>query len=149
MATNSRQQIFREWTSGTLIYAVVMGFFNDYTDFLHVESFSTVFLAALVMQALTFATFGLKKVVTRWYRGRSGSGTGTKIAHGLSIWAIMFFSKFVFLGVINIVFGSTVEISSFIGLVLIIAVMVIFSRLIEVIERKLGGTDRDLTPLGV
>ena len=147
MPLNSRQRIFREWTSGTLIYAVVMGFFNDYTDFLRIESFSTVFLAALVMQALTFATFGLKEGVSRWYRGRTG--TGIKVAHGLSIWAIMFFSKFVFLEVINIVFGSAVEITSFVGLMLIIAVMVIVSRLIEVIDRKLGSANRDRTSLDV
>ena len=100
------------------------------------------------MQALTFATFGLKKAVSGWYRGRAGTGTGIKIAHGLSIWAIMFFSKFVFLGVINIVFGTAVEISSFVGLILIIGVMVILSRLIEFIDRRLGSADRDLTPLG-
>jgi hypothetical protein len=147
VATSSKQRIFREWTSGTLIYAVVMGFFNDYTDFLRIESFSTVFLAALVMQALTSATFSVKKRVNSWYQGRTG--TGIKIAHGLSIWAIMFFSKFVFLEVINIVFASAVEISSFVGLMLIIAVMVILSGLIEVIDRKLGSADRDLTPLGV
>lgn len=139
--------MFREWTSGTLIYAVVMGFFNDYTDFLRIESFSTVFLAALVMQALTAATLSVKKRVSSWYQGRTG--TGTKIAHGLSIWAIMFFSKFVFLEVINIVFASAVEISSFVGLMLIIAVMVILSGSIEVIDRKLGSADRDLTPLGL
>lgn len=50
---------------GTLIYAVVMGFFNDNTDYLFFDSFSTVFLAALVMQALTMATFGLKKRFAR------------------------------------------------------------------------------------
>jgi hypothetical protein len=54
----------------------------------------------------------------------------------------------VFLGVINIVFARAVEISSFVGLMLIIAVMVILSRLIEVVDRKLGSADRDLTPLG-
>jgi hypothetical protein len=121
---------------GTLLYAVVMGFFNDYTDYLSIQSFSTLFLAALVMQALTFATFSFKGEVSRWYRGRTG--TGTRIAHGLSIWAIMFFSKFVFLEVIDIVFGSAVEITSFVGLLLIIATMVISSRLIEMIDSRLA-----------
>ena len=40
-----KQRIFRDWTLGTLLYAVVMGFFNDYTDLLDVESFSTLFMA--------------------------------------------------------------------------------------------------------
>ena len=133
---NNRQRIFRDWTTGTLLYAVVMGFFNDYTDYLIIESFSTVFLAALVMQALTFFTFSFKGWVSRWYQGRTG--TGTKIAHGLSIWAIMFFSKFVFLEVIDIIFGDAVEITSFVGLILIITTMVILSRLIELVDRRLA-----------
>ena len=129
---------------GTLLYAVVMGFFNDYTDYLSVQSFSTLFLAALVMQALTYATFSFKGRVSRWYRGRTG--TGTLIAHGLSIWAIMFFSKFVFLEVINIVFGSAVEITSFVGLLLIIATMVIAGRLIELIDRRLADETAESSP---
>jgi hypothetical protein len=137
---NNRQRIFRDWTTGTLLYAVVMGFFNDYTDYLRIESFSTVFLAALVMQALTFFTFSFKGWVSRWYRGRTG--TGVKIAPGLSIWAIMFFSKFVFLEVIDIVFGEAVEITSFVGLILIIATMVILSRLIELVDRRLADDPR-------
>jgi hypothetical protein len=41
----------------------------------------------------------------------------------LSIWAIMFFSKFVFLWVLDIMFGTSVEVFRFVGLVLIIAAM--------------------------
>jgi hypothetical protein len=44
----------------------------------------------------------------------------------------------VFLEVIDIVFGSAVEITSFVGLLLIIATMVIASRLIELIDRRLA-----------
>jgi hypothetical protein len=135
---NSKQLIFRDWTLGTLIYAVVMGFFDDYTDFLTTDSFSTLFLAALVMQALTFATFQFKKRVGTWFRGRP-EGTGTKVAHGLSIWAILFFSKFIFLEVIDFTFGDAVEISSFVGLMVIIAVMVIASRLIDAIDQWLAA----------
>ncbi len=133
---NNRQRLFRDWTLGTLLYASVMGFFSDYTDYLVVESFSTLFLAAFVMQALTFFTFSLKKRVSRWYRGRSGKGM--KIAHGMSIWAIMFFSKFVFLEVIDITFGDAVNVTSFVGLILIIATMVILSRLIDLVDDRLA-----------
>jgi preprotein translocase subunit SecY len=130
---------------GTLLYAVVMGFFNDYTELVDVASFSTLFMASLVMQALTFATFGLKNRVSSWYRGRAETN---KIAHGLSIWAVLFVSKFVYLEVINIIFGSAVEISGFVGLVLIIAVMVIVGRLIVLIDQRLSDSP-EVTTLAI
>lgn len=142
---SARQRIFRDWTLGTLLYAAVMGFFDDYTDYLIVESFSSLFLAAFVMQALTFFTFGLKKTVSRWYRGRSG--TGIKVAHGLSIWAIMFFSKFVFLEVIDIIFGDAVNVTSFVGLILIIASMVVLQRLIDLADTLLADEPPDKSPM--
>lgn len=122
-----------------------MGFFDDYTDYLIVESFSSLFLAAFVMQALTFFTFGLKKTVSHWYRGRSG--TGIKVAHGLSIWAIMFFSKFVFLEVIDIIFGDAVNVTSFVGLILIIASMVVLQRLIDLADTLLADEPPDKSPM--
>ena len=60
----------------------------------------------------------------------------------------MFFSKFVFLEVIDLAFGSAVEITSLVGLILTIAVMVIVSRVIEVIDRRLAD-DTEFTPLVV
>jgi hypothetical protein len=53
---------FQELFVGTLIYAVVLGFFNDYTSIVYAKSFSTIFLAAVLLEALTFLTFELKSV---------------------------------------------------------------------------------------
>lgn len=69
---NNKQLIFEEMFVGTLIYAVVLGFFNDYTDIFYAKSFSTIFLCALVMQILTFLTFELKNRVIAWLKGREG-----------------------------------------------------------------------------
>ncbi len=121
---------------GTLLYAVVMGFFNDYTDILDVTSFSTLFLAALVMQALTWATFRLKLRATAPFKGRTSAGS--RIGMGLSVWAILFVSKFVFLEVIDILFGSSVEISGFFGLMAIILAMVVVDRFIELVDGLLA-----------
>ena len=43
---NSHQLLFQEIFIGTLIYAVVLGFFNDYTNIVSAKSFSTIFLLA-------------------------------------------------------------------------------------------------------
>jgi hypothetical protein len=49
----------------------------------------------------------------------------------------MFISKFIFLAVIEFIFGGTAEISGFIGLVLIIFTMTIIKKLIDEIYFKL------------
>lgn len=118
-----------------MLYAVVLGFFNDYSDLLQIASCSTLF-AALVLQALTAATFRVKDVVTKPFKDRS---TGrSRLGYGLSLWAISFFSKFVFLEVILLIFGSAVKINGFVGLMLIVATMVVAQKAIEKTYSKLG-----------
>jgi hypothetical protein len=122
---------------GTLLYAVVLGFFNDYTSYLYTASFSITFLAAFVMQVLTFLTFALKDRVVRWFKGRDGRFS--KIGLVLGVWLIMFLSKFVFLEVIDFIFGYTVDISGFVGLVLIVVCLTIAQQLIEYIDGRLAA----------
>jgi hypothetical protein len=135
-APHARQQLFRSMILGTLIYSVVLGFFNDYTSILHTRSYSTTFAVAVVMQILTYATFFLKDRTVAWYRG--GGLGGSKPAMLFSVWLIMFLSKFVFLGAIGLIFGDAVEISGFVGLLLIIACMTVAQALVEFVDAKLG-----------
>ncbi len=133
---NSRQIIFKEMFVGTLIYAVVLGFFNDYTDIFYANSFSTIFLCALVMQILTYITFKFKNMVIDWLKGRKGFIN--KLGMFFSVWAIMFLSKFVFLWVIDFVFGSYVNINNFVGLITIIVVVTLLNKLTDWTFEKLG-----------
>jgi len=73
---NSRQLLYEEMFVGTLIYAVVLGFFNDYTAMVQADSFSTIFLASIVLQVLTYYTFALKRRVLELIKGRSGAFYG-------------------------------------------------------------------------
>lgn len=57
---------------GTLIYAAVLGFFEDYTNIIATWSYSVTFMVAVVMQLLTMATFALKKRVAQYFRGKQG-----------------------------------------------------------------------------
>ena len=98
---------------GILLYSVVLGFFNDYTDILQTRSYSVTFSVAVVMQLLTYLTFVLKDYVVRWFRRRGGPQH--KVGIVFSVWLIMFLSKFVFLGVISVIFRDAVHISGFVG----------------------------------
>ena len=133
---NKKQELFREMFVGILLYTVVLGFFNDYTNILHTGTYSVTFSVAVVMQILTYLTFALKDwVKTLFPKQRQ---TKHKIGLGFSIWLIMFFSKFVFLGVISVIFRESVEVSGFVGLLLIVACLTIAQRLTLYVYEKLG-----------
>ena len=120
---------------GVLLYSVVLAFFNDYTNIFSVSSYSTTFAVAVVMQLLTYATFFAKdRIVYGFKRAESTN----RIGLALSIWLLMFLSKFVFLGAIELIFSQEVEISGFFGLIAIIASLTIAQSLVELVDKKLA-----------
>jgi len=131
-----KQQLFREMVLGTLVYSVILGFFEDYTDILNTWSYSTTFFVAVVMQILTYLTFELKDWVVKYFQGKEGKKYLAALV--FSVWLIMFISKFVFLVVIDTIFGSSVEISGFVGLLLIIIAMTVAKYLMDVVYAKLA-----------
>ena len=133
---SARQSLFREMVFGTLVYAVVLGFFNDYTTILDTKSYSTTFLVAIVMQVLTYLTIQTKKNVAGNFKQKAGPWSKTAMV--ISVWLVLFLSKFVFLAVIDFVFGDAVEISGFVGLIAIILTMTIVKELIDYIFNRLA-----------
>ena len=135
-ARSSKQQLFFDMVLGTLVYAVVLGFFEDYTDILNTWSYSITFFVAIVMQILTYMTFWLKSLVVKYFKGKEGRLYKAALVFG--VWLILFLSKFVFLAVIDFIFGSAVEISGFFGLMLIIIVMTVSKQLIDLAYARLA-----------
>ena len=133
---NSKQAIFMNTVLGTLVYAVVLGFFNDYTDILWTRSYSITFAVAVIMQLLTYATFQLKNITVKQLRNINSRFSNFIIV--FSIWLIMFLSKFVFLAVIDFIFGDLVAISGFVGLLLLILTMTTIKQLVDHIYNKLA-----------
>lgn len=132
---SSKQQLFHEMLLGTLIYAVVLGFFDDYTNILATKSYSTTFALAIVLQILTSLTLLLKQRVVAQHQRRADA---SKVTLVLSVWLILFLSKFVFLAVIDRVFGSEVEISGFIGLMAMIVCMTVLQKIANTIDKQLA-----------
>ena len=133
---NNKQEIFRNMVVGILLYSVILGFFNDYTDILHTGTYSTTFALAIVMQILTFFTFIAKDKVIDWFNSREKHNN--RIWLIFSVWLVIFLSKFVFLWVIDFVFRGTVEISGFFGLLIIVVILTIAQKILEMIYNKLG-----------
>jgi hypothetical protein len=139
---SDRQRIFFDWTVDTMLYLVVLGFFSEYTSGVTIDPFSTIFFASLVLYGLTYATFGLKRRVGVWFARRPAPN---RIARGLSIWAILFFSKFVFLEVLDLVFGDAVDFRNFVWLLAVMVVVVVLGKVMDLIYTRLADTPKGRT----
>lgn len=135
--SNNKQLLFKELFAGTLIYAVVLGFFNDYTSIVYAKSFSAIFYSAVVLELLTYLAFLLKGKIIESLKGRQGMFY--RILMLFSVWLIMFLSKFVFIWVIDAIFGNNINIYGFFGILLIVLCVTITHKLADTIFIKLGN----------
>lgn len=134
-----KQLIFKEFFIGTLIYAVVLGFLNEYTDVVAAKSFSTIFFSAIVLQVLTLLAFRLKKFLVAWFKTRNGALA--RLGMFFSVWLVMFTSKFVFIAVLNLIFGSYISINGFFGILLVVVLVTAVHKLADYTFKALGSTE--------
>jgi len=132
----ARQLLFKELFVGTLIYAVVLGFFDDYTSIVEARSFSYVFLAAIVLEVLTCGAFAVKDAIVGGLRHRTSRASTVVMA--LGVWFVMFTSKFVFIWAIDVVFGDDVNVNGFFGIFVVALVVTVMHRLADWVFIRLG-----------
>lgn len=143
MATSqlsTKQQVFTEIVVGTLIYVVVLGFFRDYTDIVTAKSFSTIFLAAFVLEVMTYLTFLLKKRIIAWLKDKSG--TIYRVLTFLCVWLVMFVSKFVFIGVLDLLFSKYIYVHGFFGILFVVLSVTILHKLANFVFHMLAEPPR-------
>ena len=128
------QRLFALFFTGTLIDLVILGLFAEYSDNVHVDSFSTMLLAAVVLQALLKLTIAIEHRVLALFKGKAGAAwTSLKF---FVAWLILFGSKFVILEALTLVFGDSVRFEGlWHGIVWVIAVAVTMVVVEEVIVR--------------
>lgn len=133
---NTKQLIFQELFIGSLIYVTVLGLFNDYTAIVEARSFSTILFASIVLEVLTYLTFLLKNRVISWLKNRQGAIY--KILMFFCVWLIMFLSKFVFIGVIDVMLGEYIIINGFFGILFVALSVTIIHKFALYSFKKLG-----------
>lgn len=137
---SSKQLIFKELFVGTLIYAVVLGIFNDYTSIVYAKSFSTILYSALVLEVLTYLAFSLKSSIVAWLKHREGAFY--KILMFFCIWLVMFLSKFVFIWAIDMIFGENINIHGFFGILYIVLSVTITHKLADKVFLNLADSKK-------
>lgn len=141
----SRQLLFKELFVGTLIYAVVLGFFDDHTSIVEARSFTYVFLAAIVLEVLTCAALAAKDAIVGHLRHRDSRRATALMAFG--VWFVMFASKFVFIWAIDLVLGDDVDINGFFGIFVVALVVTVAHRLADWVFVLLGRSSMSDRPI--
>ncbi len=125
-----RQRIYQEIVFGTLIYAVVVGFFDDYTNILSTSSYSVTFFVAFTLALLTFLSLSLKKYVVSFVRQKAS--LSSKVSLALTVWLVLFLSKFVFMELLDLIFRTSLTISGFFGLTTVVVTMTIAKTVFDI-----------------
>ena len=131
------QARFVSWVSEVLLDIVVLNLFVEYVRTIVIDSFAISVLTALLMKLAIDAVKGLEHRVASYFRSKQGL---VWRALGLiSVFSILFLSKFVILELVNIVFGDHVQLGHFIEIVSIILTMLVGSALLRLVFRQLGS----------
>ena len=122
-ARSNHQQLFIRYTLAILIDFTVLNLFNEYWDYVIIDSFSISFLAAVLLQLLLQVTIVIEHRIASYFKSKSG--LRPKILRLFSSWIVLFISKLIILEAINFTFGSYILFSGPIhGLVAFIIVVI-------------------------
>ena len=135
-----RQRLFVLFFTGTLIDLVVLGLFNEYSDRVYVDTFTTLLLAAIVLQILLKVTIAIEHRVLARFKGKAGAAW--KALKFLVAWLILFGSKFVILEALSLAFSEDVHFNGIwhgiVWLIIVVVTMVIVEELIVRFYRRLA-----------
>ena len=102
----NKQRLFIRYFTAILIDLVVLGLFDEYWRHVEIDSFTIILLAAILMQFLLKGTLALEHRVAGYFNSKDGKLA--KFMRYFSAWFILFASKFVMLGLIDLMFGDEV-----------------------------------------
>jgi hypothetical protein len=101
---SKRQRVFSRYLTATLVDLVVLGLFAEYWEYVTVNSFTIMLLAAALLQILLKLTIVLEHRVAAFFNARPGGFN--KFMRFFTAWLILFGSKFVILEAVVLAFGD-------------------------------------------
>lgn len=136
MATNSRdapatirQQRFLRAVLFVLVDVTVLALFVEHWDRIVIDSYTIALFTAILLQAMLKATIAIEHRIAARFVDRSGPRWMT--IRLLATWMLLFGSKFVILGVVDVVFGEHVELGGLIPFIVLVVVMLAAEAAVE------------------
>jgi len=137
---SDRQRIFLLYFVGALIDLVVLGLFDEYSDKVFVDSFTTMLLASVVLQLLLKATIAVEHRVAGYFKAKPGGWM--KFMRFFCAWLVLFGSKFAILEALDFAFGESVKFEGvfhgIVWLIIVVVTMVIVEEIVVRFYRKLA-----------
>ena len=137
---SDRQRLFMLYFVGALVDLVVLGLFDQYSDKVFVDSFTTMLLASVVLQFLLKATIAVEHKVAAYFNAKSGGLN--RFLRFFCAWLVLFGSKFVILEALSFAFGDSVKFEGvwhgIVWLIIVVVTMVIAEEIVVRIYRKLA-----------
>lgn len=137
---SDRQRLFLLYFVGALVDLVVLGLFDEYSDKVWVDSFTTMLLAAVLLQLLLKATIAVEHKVAAYFKQKPGGFM--KFMRFFCAWLVLFGSKFVILEALSFAFGSKVRFEGvfhgIVWLIIVVVTMVVAEEIVVRIYRKLA-----------
>jgi len=131
------QARYRSWVSDVLVYTLVLNLFDEYWDAIVIESFTVSVLTAVLMKVLLDALALVEHHVHGFVGARN------KVLGVISMWLVLFLSKFVILETVELVFGDEVELGQFLDVVVLIITMMAARELNARAYDALGQPDEE------
>ncbi len=119
-----------------LIYIVVLNLFVEFSDAIVIDSFTISILTALLLKAMLDVIGGVEHRVKAYFDEREG--TPWRVLGAVSLFGILFMSKFIILEVVDVVFGDHVELGHLIDVILLIVAMIAARLVFRQIYQRLG-----------
>jgi len=137
---SDRQRLFLLYFVGALVDLVVLGLFDQYSDKVFVDTFTTMLLASVVLQLLLKATIAVEHKVAAYFKSKPGGFM--KFMRFFCAWLVLFGSKFVILEALSFAFGESVKfegvLHGIVWLIVVVVTMVIAEEIVVRIYRKMA-----------
>ncbi len=133
------QERFTGWVRDVLVYTTVLNLFVEYVDAIVIDSFTISILTAAVLKVLLDVLTVVEHRVSHFF------GRIHKVLGFLSMWAVLFLSKFVILEVIDLVFGEHVELGKLLDVIVLVLSLMISRALVAKVYDSLGTQESDVT----
>ncbi|MCW8929848.1 MAG: hypothetical protein OQL19_06385 [Gammaproteobacteria bacterium] len=132
---SNHQKFFAQYILALLVNLVSLNLFNEYWDYVLIDSFSISLLTAIVLASLLKLTIIVEHKMATYFKSKSG--LAFKVIRWLSTWAVIFVAKLIILKVISLSFGEHVVFSGPVhGLVSFIVVVTAILVLEQLIIKK-------------
>ncbi|MEM8767808.1 MAG: hypothetical protein AAGE43_10215 [Pseudomonadota bacterium] len=144
-APSGRQALFARYLVAILIDLTVLNLFDEYWQQVSIDSFSVSVLTAILLQVLLKLTLAFEHRVALFFTRRAGALW--RFLRIFCAWLILFGSKFLMLGAIDLAFGDLVSFTGplhgVVAFIVVVVVMLVAEEGVVRIYRGLASGNAD------